>query len=113
MRELDASSVEKIKTLQEFDDHFTAPLHGFKNAIDYYQRCSSIHFLSTISIPTLIVNAANDPFLNEECFPMQLDNPFVNFLRTERGGHVGFASFNKKNEYWSEQRALNFILHGI
>jgi hypothetical protein len=113
MKELDASGVDTIKTLQEFDDHFTAPLHGFKNALDYYHRCSSLHFLEGIKIPTLIVNAANDPFLSPECFPTEIRNPFVKFEIEERGGHVGFATFNKNGEYWSEHRALSFILREI
>ncbi len=113
MSELDISGIEKIKTLQEFDDHFTAPLHGFKNAIDYYGRCSSLHFLEGIKIPTLIVNAANDPFLGPECYPSEFKNTFIKFEKPDRGGHVGFAAFNKNGHYWSEERALSFILQGI
>ena len=109
--ELDISGIEKVKTLIDFDDRYTAPLHGFKNAIDYYQRCSSINFVESIKTPTLIVNAQNDPFLSEACYPQQLlkNHPFVRFEYPGFGGHVGFAQFTKNGLYWSEERALSFI----
>ena len=110
MKELDVSGLEKIKTIEEFDDRFTAPLHGFKGAKDYYKKCSSIHFVENIKVPTLIVNALNDPFLSAQCFP-QINNSFVSFEKTSHGGHVGFSTFNKNGVYWSEQRALDFILN--
>lgn len=109
-KEIDITGLDSIKTLREFDDRYTAPLHGFKNALDYYDKCSALHFLKNIKIPTLVVNAKNDPFLSDECFPQDIKNEFVNFEFPERGGHVGFAAFNGKNLYWSEQRALDFIL---
>lgn len=111
--ELDVSGIDKITTLVDFDDNFTAPLHQFKGALDYYERCSSIHFVDKIAVPTLIVNALNDPFLNKDCYsePALLNHSFVQFENPERGGHVGFALFNQNGLYWSELRALNFILN--
>lgn len=108
---LDVSGMERIKTLLQFDNRYTAPLHGFKDALDYYSRCSSIHFVSHIGVPTLIINTLNDPFLSRECFPSeQLKNhPYVQLEILLRGGHVGFTQFNKNGLYWSEQRALEFI----
>jgi hypothetical protein len=107
---LDVAKVDKIKSIEEFDDRFTAPLHGFNGAKDYYKKCSSIFFVEGIQVPTLIVNAWNDPFLSAECFPENINNPRVTFEKTSRGGHVGFSSFTKNGVYWSEQRALDFIL---
>jgi uncharacterized protein len=107
--ELKTDKLATIKTLIDFDDHYTAPVHGFKNAIDYYQKCSSIHFLSHIKIPTLIVTAKNDPFLGKECFPDLSRHPFIKFEIPEKGGHVGFTQFNQNGLYWSELRALDFI----
>jgi uncharacterized protein len=109
---LDISGIDRIKTLLQFDNRYTAPLHGFKDAIDYYSRCSSIRFVHEISIPTLIINSQNDPFLSKECFPAaQLkDHPYVQLEILLRGGHVGFSQFNKDGLYWSEQRALEFII---
>lgn len=109
--DLDTKNIHTIKTLVEFDDFYTAPLHSFKNALDYYDKNSSLYFLDTISLPTLIVNASNDPFLSEECFPKDImrHHPFVTFETPSHGGHVGFAQFNKNGLYWSEERALRFI----
>jgi uncharacterized protein len=111
MQGLDASKLDAIKSILEFDDVYTAPIHGYKGAIDYYTRCSSIHFLNDIQIPTLIVNTKNDPFLSPECYPVkQLEgHPYVKLETPERGGHVGFALLSKDGLYWSEQRALQWM----
>ena len=112
---LDVKGIEKIKTLISFDDRYTAPLHGFHNAKDYYNKCSSIHFIESISIPTLIVNAQNDPFLSELCYPVSTlrNHTYVKFENPRHGGHVGFAQFNKNGLYWSEERALSFLTNKI
>jgi len=108
---LDVTNIGKIRNLIEFDDRFTAPLHGFQGALDYYTRCSSLHFLDGIRIPTLLVNAKNDPFLSDACFPLkQLENnSYIDFESPQYGGHVGFAQFNKNGLYWSEERAMSFL----
>jgi predicted alpha/beta-fold hydrolase len=108
---LDIGGIDRIKTLQQFDDRYTAPIHGFKDAVDYYSKCSSLHFLPAIKTPTLIINTLNDPFLSKECFPVNAlkDHSFVTMEILLRGGHVGFTQFNKNGLYWSEQRALAFI----
>jgi predicted alpha/beta-fold hydrolase len=113
MQGLDTTPLQKIKSLLEFDNAYTAPLHGFKNAVDYYTRCSAINFLNQINIPTLIVNTRNDPFLSEECFPeKQLqEHPYVKLEIPDRGGHVGFTQLTKTGHYWSEHRALDWILN--
>lgn len=110
-KDLDTSALARIKTLMEFDDCYTAPLHGFKNAVDYYEQCSSIRFVKDIRTPTLIINTSNDPFLSPECFPAALleNHRFVKLQILPRGGHVGFTQFNKNGLYWSEQRALEFL----
>lgn len=111
--ELDVKGIEKINGLIAFDNAFTAPLHGFQNALDYYARCSAIHFIDNISIPTLIVNALNDPFLDQKTYDTaaMVQNPYLHFETPLRGGHVGFTLFNQNGVYWSELRALDFILH--
>lgn len=110
-KELDTSMLRKIKTLTAFDDCYTAPIHGFRDAADYYEQCSSLRFVNDIKTPTLVINSLNDPFLSPECFPVALleKHPFVELQILSRGGHVGFAQFNKNGLYWSEQRALEFI----
>ncbi len=109
--ELDIRGIESIKTLLEFDDKFTAPIHGFENAIDYYTRNSSVHFLKKIEIPTLLVNAKNDPFLSVECYPEKdaIQNRNLKIKYPNFGGHVGFTLFSENGLYWSELEALNFI----
>jgi predicted alpha/beta-fold hydrolase len=109
--ELDPSPLGGIKTLADFDDRYTAPLHGFRDALDYYEQCSSLRYVNDIRTPTLVINTLNDPFLSPECFPAALlkNHAFVNLQILSRGGHVGFAQFNKNGLYWSEQRALDFF----
>lgn len=108
---IDVSKLKTVKTLQEFDDVFTGPIHGFKDALDYYTQSSSLRVVSNIIIPTLIVNAKNDPFLSAQCYPDDLlkNHAFVTFESPEHGGHVGFAQFTKNGLYWSEERALEFL----
>jgi uncharacterized protein len=108
---LETKHLHSIQTMLDFDEAYTAPLHGFDNATQYYQKCSSIGFLKDITIPTLIVNTKNDPFLSKECFPVDLlkAHPFVRLEIPNRGGHVGFTQINKNGVYWSEQRALSWI----
>ncbi|RAV98597.1 YheT family hydrolase [Pseudochryseolinea flava] len=109
--ELDTRKLMAITDLKTFDDQYTAPLHGFKDAIAYYEACSSLYFLKHINIPTLIVNAKNDPFLSSDCFPEDIltDHPVVTLETPIFGGHVGFAQFNKNGLYWSEERAIKFF----
>lgn len=111
MNGLDPGLLKKVKTLLEFDDYFTGPMHGFKDALDYYHQCSAIRFLQNIQLPTLLINAANDPFLSPECYPHHVLNghPYVRFESPRHGGHVGFTQFNKTGLYWSEEQALNFF----
>ncbi len=66
---LNDSNYGLIKTFEDYDNRYTAPLHGFSNAEDYWSKCSSRQFIPGIKIPTLIVNARNDPFLSGGCYP--------------------------------------------
>lgn len=105
------SGYEQIKTLKDFDDRYTARIHGFKDANDYYEKASSRQFLPTISVPTLLINAADDPFLAESCFPTDeaKSNPFLFLEIPSHGGHVGFMDFNNDGQYWSENRTVHFL----
>jgi predicted alpha/beta-fold hydrolase len=108
--EINTEPLDRIKTLLEFDNIYTAPLHGFRNAVDYYEQCSAIRFLSNIKRPALVVNALNDPFLSPDCYPSEFaTHPYLTFEYPDRGGHVGFSLFSKNGLYWSELRALHFI----
>lgn len=104
--------LSKIFTFSEFDDRFTAPLNGFASATDYYARTSALPLLERINIPTLLVNAGDDPFLSPECYPYAAaeGNPKLSLKVPDSGGHVGFVTFNKQNLYWSERAACDFLM---
>ncbi|MBU2951508.1 alpha/beta fold hydrolase [Tamlana agarivorans] len=107
--DLSVDTIEKIKTLFDFDNVYTAQAHGFKDGLDYYTKSSSLQFLPKIKTPTLIINALNDSFLSHECYPVKeaKENDFLHLEMPKYGGHVGFIS--KKNIYYNESRALDFI----
>ncbi len=109
--QLTMAHFENIRSLEDFDDFYTAPLHGFENAQAYYEACSAIRFIDKINVPTLIVNAANDPFLSPECYPTEQvkGHPYVHLEIPAEGGHCGFPLYNAKGMYWSEIRALEFL----
>ncbi len=101
----------RIKTFKDFDERYTAPIHGFKDAEDYWSQSSCKQFLPNLTIPSLLVNARNDPFLAEPCYPVEEAQTNPNFFleMPESGGHVGFISFNKRGEYWFESRVVSFL----
>lgn len=109
--QLSDEGLDKIRTFQEFDGAYTAPIHGFLSAADYWKRASSRPVLPGISRPTLLVNARNDPFLAPACFPFEeaAASKWFHFEAPRSGGHVGFVSFHHHNQYWSETRALEFL----
>jgi predicted alpha/beta-fold hydrolase len=89
----DRVALEAARDLYEFDDAFTAPLHGFKSADDYWTRASAKPQLQRISVPTLIVNARNDPFVPAHCLPNDGEvGTSVTLWQPAQGGHVGFAA---------------------
>lgn len=108
-----AEQVEACKDFVDIDNLYTAPVHGFKDAEDYWVKCSSKQFLTYIKTPTLIINALDDPFLGSNCFPFDEanSNPMLTLLAPKHGGHVGFAeTLNFKNDLWSEKMALEFAV---
>lgn len=113
--EFSLDKLKKVKTLRDFDDVFTGPLHGFADAEEYYQVNSSLQFLDKIETPTLVLNAKNDPFLSDTCFPTELAQnlDLVHFEFPKHGGHVGFTSSSKEKSYYSEARAVEFITNDL
>ncbi len=108
--QIDDQDYDQIKDFKAFDDRYTAPIHGFKNAEDYWARCSCGPLLERIQVPSLIVNAADDPFLGVSCYPDQHKlNPNVSVEVPKYGGHVGFMGRHNNGEYWSELRTVAFI----
>jgi len=111
-RRLDVDGALAARTFREFDDAATAPLHGFRDADDYYRRCSSAAFLDAVRVPTLLVHAEDDPFLPPEVIPHVTvrANPQLRSLFTHAGGHVGFVSGPLwARYYWAETRAAAFV----
>lgn len=109
-----AEEIRATRTLYDFDDRVTAPLHGFAGAEDYYARCSSLPVLGHIRVPTLLVSALDDPFLPFAVLERVLDaaehNPFLEALFVPRGGHVGFVSGSPWRQiYWGEARLFEFL----
>lgn len=106
---LNLTGLDRIGTFQEFDDRFTAPLHGFRDALDYWRQSSCRQFLTAIRHPACIINARNDPFLGPACFPEEeaRENRHLTLLMPDTGGHVGFVS--RSGEYWSERTTMRFF----
>jgi len=106
---MNAEELKKIKSLLDFDNLYTAKAHGFDNAYDYYERSSSLQYLINIQVPVLILNAENDSFLSDECYPLEIaqHSENIHLEVPQHGGHVGFYQSNKL--YYSEQRTLDFI----
>jgi uncharacterized protein len=100
----------KIKNFEQFDSRYTAPMFGFKNAHDFYRKAGAKPFLKNIKIPTLIIQAKNDPFLSPECLDLgdAESNEHVKLQLLEYGGHVGFMLPNS-TETWVEQRVVDLL----
>lgn len=103
--------LESMRTFREFDNRFTAPLHGFRDARDYWERCGCGQFLRRVRVPSLLVNAVNDPFLSPSCYPVHVaEQSAALFLEMPRtGGHVGFVRSREDGYYWSDLRAAAFL----
>ncbi|MBI2795508.1 MAG: alpha/beta fold hydrolase [Gemmatimonadetes bacterium] len=103
------------RTLWEFDDAMTAPLHGFRDAAQYYARSSSLGYLARVRRPSLLLSAVDDPFLPasvlDDVRAVARGNPALRLEFPERGGHVGFVSGARRGEpfYYAEWRAMSFL----
>jgi predicted alpha/beta-fold hydrolase len=109
----DGAAVRRARTLRDFDNVVTAPLHGFRDTDDYWTRASAKPWLGSIRVPTLIINARDDPFLPEAALPTEREvAAAVKLEFPDRGGHVGFVSgpFPGHIE-WLSQRILHFFEH--
>lgn len=107
--QIKTEKINSCRTILDIDDLYTSKAHGFQNAKDYYRKSSSLQFLKNIKIPTLLLNAKNDNFLSEDCFPVEIakSNPYLFLEIPKYGGHVGFIQ--QKKETFAEERALQFI----
>jgi predicted alpha/beta-fold hydrolase len=107
----DGAAVARATTLRAFDDAVTAPLHGFRDAEDYWRRSSSKPWLKHVRVPTLVLNAMDDPFLPAWALPKQSEvSASVQLEFPAQGGHVGFVTgpFPGSIE-WMPERVLGFF----
>lgn len=112
---VDPDRMAAVRTLREFDDTLTAPLHGFADASDYYMKSSSLHFLEGIRIPTLLLSAQDDPFLPadvlQQARTVASRNPQLTLDFPARGGHAGFVGGRNpfRPVYYLERRVGEFL----
>lgn len=105
-----------INSFWQYDDRVVAKLHGFNDVHDYYRRSSSRQYLKSISVPTLVIQSVDDPFMTKEVLPgLDEISPHVHLELTQRGGHVGFVSGSIpfKPKYWLEQRIPEFLRNAL
>ena len=103
--------LSRLSNFRTFDDQITAPMNGYKDAQDYYDKASSLQFQPHIKVKSLIINAKNDPFLKGKCYPYKelTGHPFVDLETPEQGGHVGFVESGLYRKVWTEERVPNFF----
>ena len=109
----DRAAVERSRTLRDFDNAFTAPVHGFRDTDDYWTRSSAKPWLAAIRVPTLVINALDDPFMPESALPTEREvSDAVTLEFTAKGGHVGFVSGPFPGDIaWLPRRLLHFFEH--
>jgi hypothetical protein len=112
---LDAKRVRAVRTMWEFDDAVTAPLHGFAGADDYWTRGSSKPWLARIAVPTLVLNAKNDPFIPASSLANQVEvSSAVTLEQPTGGGHAGFVVGRAPGRLdWLPQRLTRFFTDGV
>jgi uncharacterized protein len=103
--------VEAVQTIREFDERITAPVHGFADAADYWARASSLPYLPQIQVPSLLLNARNDPLLAAPSFPEALaeKSALFHLEAPPNGGHVGFIDLQSGLQPWHERRVKTFL----
>jgi predicted alpha/beta-fold hydrolase len=106
-------ALPRIWTVRQFDEAYTAPHHGFRDAADYYHRASAMRVVDRIAVPTLILTAEDDPFVPIEPFrhPDVTGNPFVTTVVTRFGGHCAFVehALSEYDGYWAEEQVVRFV----
>ena len=110
---LDMDKLKQVKQWRDFDEFFSAPVNSYADADDFYAQASAVNFMPDITIPTLLLNAQNDPLLSPECSPVRLaeNHRYIHLETPRAGGHVGFQLPRDPHNY-AERRALNFVQRG-
>jgi hypothetical protein len=113
MKIKELGDLSTISSFWQYDDRVVAKLHDFADVQDYYRRSSSRQYLKSISVPTLLIQAADDPFMTTEVLPeINEMSSQVQLELTQHGGHVGFISglIPFRPQYWLEQRIPEFLM---
>jgi len=114
---VDPRALAAVRTLAEFDELVTAPVHGFRDAADYWRASSSAQFLPRIRRPTLLINAEDDPFLPAQALPRAAvaANRWLTAEFPARGGHLGFLTgpWPGWPACWADERAMEFLATAI
>jgi uncharacterized protein len=109
----DLSGLSNIRTMWEFDEAYTAPDGGYRDATDYYEKSAARNGLASITIPTLIITSQDDPFIPYDIFtePSLHSNPSIQLMAPPHGGHCGFFQRSHPHEdpFWAENRIIDFI----
>lgn len=109
--QLTEEDVDNMTCFSDFDNKITAPLHGFKDAQDYYEKCSAYHYLSAIHCPTLVLHSIDDPFMNPMVVPKEEHLARnVTMELSSKGGHVGFMYGSMRSpKIWLHERVQQFV----
>jgi predicted alpha/beta-fold hydrolase len=109
----DLTKLDAIKTVREFDEAYTAPYFGFRNAEDYYHRASAMRVIDRVRVPALVITAEDDPFVPSQPFrdPKVTGNPHIDLRISAHGGHCGFVGEQSANDdgYWAENQIVKFL----
>jgi uncharacterized protein len=108
---LSLAEIKAATTWEAEQELFFVKINGYASLDDFYEKGSAVNFMPKLKIPSLVVQAQNDPMLSIECLPVQLaeNHPFIYLETPKVGGHCGFALPNDKVHSWAEYRALNFV----
>ena len=109
----DLTPLKGIRTVREFDQVYTAPYFGFRDAEDYYHRASAMRVIDRVSVPALVIIAADDPFVPAQPFhdPKLAANPHIDLRMSAHGGHCGFVGSRSAQDdgYWAENQIVDFV----
>jgi predicted alpha/beta-fold hydrolase len=109
----DLSALDRVKTVREFDETYTAPYFGFRNAEDYYHRASAMRVVGRVRVPALVITAEDDPFVPSQPFhdPKITGNRCIDLRISAHGGHCGFVGARSAQDdgYWAENEIVDFF----
>ncbi len=109
----DLAPLDRVRSIRQFDETYTAPHHGFESAADYYYRASALRVVDRIAVPTLILTAVNDPFVPPAPFRQDVvtGNPHITTVITDDGGHCAYIerATPDYDGYWAEREVVRFV----